>query len=194
MRTALIALCALLMAPPGPVISAGPEPSSEDLSACQPVPRAPTQDAHRDAFLQRLDSVRCGEGAMRGALATPVASEQRGAGPESQVRLEVHAEASSDQEGPNAPQVRLSASAVDEGRAVEVSWDIQGEVSRCVAEGDHPLWSGIEAGASTPSGQWTHFPSKDEPTSFSLTLHCMGARPDTVAHARLRLRVESRSD
>ena len=80
MRTALIALCALLMAPPGPVISAGPEPSSEDLSACQPVPRAPTQDAHRDAFLQRLDSVRCGEGAMRGALATPVSSEQRGAG------------------------------------------------------------------------------------------------------------------
>lgn len=185
MRTALIALCALLMAPPGPVISAGPEPSSEDLSACQPVPRAPTQDAHRDAFLQRLDSVRCGEGAMRGALATPVSTEQRGAGQELQGRLVVHAEASSAQDGPDAPLVHLSASAVDEGRAVEVSWDIQGEVSRCVAEGDHPLWSGIEAGSSVPSGSWRHYPAGGDLGEMRLSLRCEHGAANGLATLRI---------
>lgn len=188
MRIALIVSIAVLAGIPGLEPRASDE-FTVDLSVCQPTPRPSTEDPRKDAFLGILDAARCREGALRGALATPVTSEQRGNGQEPEVRLEVHAEASSAQDGPDAPQVHLSASAVDEGRAVEVRWDIQGEVTRCVAAGNHPLWSGIEAGPSVRSGSWIHYPADEEALAQSLRLRCTNASGDGYALLQLRLTV-----
>lgn len=171
MRIRLFTLCLSMWTLPNAAVGASDE-SSVDMSACQPVPRPSTQDSARDAFLGRLDAVRCQEGALRGAWSTPAESDQRGAVDEHVRRWEVQAQATSHQDGPEAPQVRLSASAVDEERALEVRWEIEGEVTRCVAEGDHPLWSGIDAGAHHRKGSWRHYPTAGERTDMRISMRC----------------------
>lgn len=185
MRIRLFVLCLPLWTLPHAVLGASDE-SPVDLWACQPAPRASTQDARRDAFLGRLDAVRCQEGALRGAWSTPAESDQRGVGEVQGPRWEVQAQATSHQDGPDAPQVRLSASAVDEGRALEVRWEIEGEVGGCIAQGDHPLWSGIEAGQRVPSGSWTHFHAEGEASDLILRLRCSNSRGEGDAAIMLR--------
>lgn len=171
MRIRLFVLCLSLWTLPHAALRASDE-SAVDLPACQPAPRASTDDARRDAFLGRLDAVRCQEGALRGAWSTPAESDQRGIGEDQGRRWEVQAQATSHNEGPDAPLVRLSASAVDEGRALEVRWEIEGEVTHCVAEGDHPLWSGIDAGAQHRQGSWRHYPTAGERTDMRISMRC----------------------